>query len=130
MEVPNHPGHAADAPTRRSGDFPLRDVSYHVTATDGKEAVARCKQNVETGVHPVLLVPKRYIEKATIYADIAGIGDRVSVLSIEDFITQNVIEMSTQQQQDFFSTLRAIVDEYNRRLEQVETDMSLKIELF
>jgi len=127
--IPNNPGHAADAQTRRSGDFPLQTVSYHVTATDGKEAVGRCKENVETGVHPILLVPKRYAEKANVYAEIAGIQDRVSILAIEDFITQNIIEMSTHQQQDFFSTLKAIIDEYNRRLEDVETDMSLKIEL-
>jgi hypothetical protein len=127
--IPNNPGHAADAQTRRSGDFPLQAVSYHVTATDGKEAVGRCKENIETGVHPILLVPKRYAEKANVYAEIAGIQDRVSILAIEDFITQNIIELSTHQQQDFFSTLKAIIDEYNRRLEEVETDMSLKIEL-
>jgi hypothetical protein len=127
--IPNNPGHAADAQTRRSGDFPLRSVSYHVTATDGKEAVARCKENVETGVHPILLVPKRYAEKANFHAEIAGIQDRLSILAIEDFITQNIIEMSTNQQQDFFSTLKAIIDKYNHRLEEVETDMSLKIEL-
>ncbi len=81
------------------------------------------------GVHPVLLVPKRYVEKAKVYAEIAGIQNRATILAIEDFITQNIIEMSTQQQQDFFSTLKAIIDEYNRRLEEVETDMSLKIDL-
>ncbi len=127
--IPNNPSHAADAQTKRSGDFPLQNVSYHVTATDGKEAVARCKENVGTGRHPILLVPKRYAEKASLYAEIAGIQARVSILAIEDFITQNIIEMSTHQQQDFFSTLKAIIDEYNRRLEEVETDMSLKIEL-
>jgi hypothetical protein len=127
--IPNNPGHAADAQTRRSGDFPLLSVSYHVTASDGKEAVARCKENLQTGVHPILLVRKRYAEKANFHAEIAGIQDRVSILAIEDFITQNIIEMSTNQQQDFFSTLKAIIDQYNRRLEEVETDMSLKIEL-
>jgi hypothetical protein len=127
--VPNNPGRAADAQTGRSGDFPLKEVSYHVTATDGKEATERCKRNIEVGVHPVLLVPRRYLEKARVRTEIAGIEHRVSILAIEDFITQNIIEMSTNQQQDFFSTLKAIVDEYNRRLEEVETDMSLKIEL-
>lgn len=127
--VPNNPGHAGDTQTGRSGDFPLKDVSYHVTATDGKEATERCKQNIGSGVHPVLVVPRRYLENARVRADVAGIQDRVSILAIEDFMTQNIIEMSTNQQQDFFSTLKAIIDEYNRRLEEVETDMSLKIEL-
>jgi hypothetical protein len=129
ITIPNNPGHAGDAQTGRSGDFPLKDVSYHVTATDGKEATERCKQNIESGVHPVLLVPRRYLEKARARADVVGIEHRVSILAIEDFITQNIIEMSTHQERDFFSTLKAIIDEYNRRLEEVETDMSLKIEL-
>jgi hypothetical protein len=127
--VPNNPGHAGDSQTGRSGDFPLKDVSYHVTATDGKEATERCKQNIAAGVHPVLLVPRRFLENARVRADVAGIQHRTSILAIEDFITQNIIEMSTHQQQDFFSTLKAIIDEYNRRLEEVETDMSLKIEI-
>lgn len=127
--IPNYPSDAGDVQTGRSGDFPLQSISYHVTATDGKEAVERCRQNVSAGVHPVLVLTKRYVDKASVYAEIAGIQNRISILAIEDFITQNIIEMSTQQQRDFFSTLKAIIDEYNRRLEQVETDMSLKIDL-
>jgi hypothetical protein len=127
--IPNNPGHAADSQTGRSGDFPLKDVSYHVTATDGKEATERCKQNIAAGVHPVLLVPRRFLESARVRADVAGIQHRASILAIEDFITQNIIEMSTNEQQDFFCTLKGIIDEYNRRLEEAETDMSLKIEI-
>jgi hypothetical protein len=129
IAIPNHPSHAGDVQTGRSGDFLLQSISYHVTATDGKEAVERCRQNIGAGVHPILLLPKRYVDKAGLYAEIAGIQNRISILAIEDFMTQNIIEMSTQQQRDFFSTLKAIVDEYNRRLEQVETDLSLKIDL-
>ncbi len=127
--IPNHPSHAGDVQTGRSGDFPLQTISYHVTANDGKEAVERCRQNIGAGVHPVLLLPKRYVDKAGLYAEIAGIQNRISILAIEEFMAQNIIEMSTQLQRDFFSTLKAIVDEYNRRLEQVETDLSLKIDL-
>ena len=69
------------------------------------------------------------MENSRVRADVAGIRHRVSILAIEDFITQNIIEMSTCEKQDFFFTLRSIIDVYNRRLEEVETDMSLKIEL-
>jgi hypothetical protein len=129
FQVPNHPGHAANLQTGRTGDFTLNGISYHVTATDGKEAIQRCKQNIETGVHPVLLVPRQYLVRAVVHAENAGIQNRVSVLSIEDFITQNIIELSTGENANFFETLKDIVAEYNRRLEEVETDMSLKIEL-
>jgi hypothetical protein len=77
----------------------------------------------------VLLLPKCYVGKAQVYAELANIQNRISILAIEDFLTQNIIEISTERQEDFFSTLRSIVDEYNERLQQVETDMSLKIEL-
>jgi hypothetical protein len=129
LNVPNYPGHAADLQTKRTGDFTLESVSYHVTATDGKEAILRCKDNIESGVHPVLLVPRQYLDKAQWRAKDEGIFERTSILAIEDFITQNIIELSTERGQDFFKTLQAIIAEYNRRLEEVETDMSLKIEI-
>src|ERR1017187_4686448 len=49
LEIPNYPRHAADAQAKSSDGFPLGRISYHVTATDGKEAIPRCKENVETG---------------------------------------------------------------------------------
>jgi len=127
--VSNQPSHAGDFQTKRSGDFSLNSISHHVTATDGKEAVQRCKDNVESGIHPVLLVPKQFLERAKLQAENVEILERITVLSIEDFVTQNLIEMSTEQAQDFFSVLKDIITEYNRRLEEVETDMSLRIEL-
>jgi Domain of unknown function (DUF4928) len=53
----------------------------------------------------------------------------VLVLNIEDFVSQNVVEMSTEHKRDFFSILEDIIRAYNARLEEAETDMSLKIEL-
>jgi hypothetical protein len=89
----------------------------------------RCKDNLESGVHPVLLVPRKHMANARLRADDEGIGERTSILAIEDFITQNIIELSTERHEDFFKTLQAIINEYNKRLEEVETDMSLKIEI-
>jgi Domain of unknown function (DUF4928) len=127
--ISNQPSHAGDFQTKRSGDFSIDSTSYHITATDGKEAVQRCKENVESGIHPVLLVPKQFLERAKLRAENAEILARITVLSIEDFVVQNLIEMSNAQARDYFSVLQDIIIEYNRRLEEVETDMSLKIEL-
>lgn len=129
LTIPNYPSHAADLQTKRTGDFSLESVTYHVTATDGKEAIPRCKENVESGVHPILLVPRESLVKAYARAEVEGISGRISILSIEDFIVQNIIELSTEHKKDFFSVLKSIIEEYNRRLEEVETDMSLKIEV-
>jgi hypothetical protein len=86
-------------------------------------------ENIEAGVFPVLLVPRQFVLRAAVHAENAGIHDRVSILALEDFIAQNIIELSTGQNADFFAVFKLIVDEYNRRLEETETDMSLRIEL-
>ena len=80
-------------------------------------------------MHPVLLVPRDQTDKARHIAEDQGIANRVTIIAIEDFIALNIIEMSTGQQQEFVNTLKKIVEIYNRRLQEVETDMSLKIEL-
>lgn len=129
IDVPNHPGHAGDAQTGRTGDFNIGTTSYHVTASPGSNVIAKCAENLREGMHPLLLVPREQVERARILADDQGIRDRLTVIAIEDFIAINIIEMSVGDQQQFIDKLRTIVSSYNSRLEAVETDLSLKIEL-
>lgn len=129
VEVPNFPGHAADAQTKRPGDFAIGTTCYHVTATPGRDVVQKCNANLKQGFHPVLLVPRNQVEKARHIAEDQGMEQRMTILGIEDFIALNIIEMSVGEQQAFVDTLKKIVEKYNRRLEEVETDLSLKIDL-
>ena len=128
-KIPNHPGHAGDAQTGRYGDFDVGSNSYHVTANPGKDVIRKCKENVEANRHPVLVVPKEKEAHARSIAEFEGIGNRITILALEDFIGENVIEISIENQRDFFATLREIIEEYNRRVEEAETDMALKIDL-
>jgi len=128
-KIPNHPGHAADKQTGRSGDFEVGSVSYHVTATPGKDVLQKCRSNAEANKHPVLIVPTAQLSRAKILAEEEGIAPRLTLLSLEDFLAQNVIEISTQRRTDFYSTFSDIVSEYNRRIDEAETDMALKIEI-
>jgi hypothetical protein len=77
----------------------------------------------------VLVVPREKEGHARALAEDEGIGSRITILTLEDFIAGNVIEISTEKQTDFFATLKDIVEEYNRRIEEAETDMALKIDL-
>ncbi len=129
VEIPNHPGHAGDVQTNRAGDFTVGSTCYHVTATPGSDVVKKCAANLAARLHPVLLVPRQQAEKSRHIAEDCSIADRVTIIAIEDFIALNIIEMSTGEQQQFVSTLADILKRYNRRLESVETDMSLKIEI-
>lgn len=129
VDVPKHPGHAADVQTRRSGDFDLGKVSYHVTSNPTRDHLQKCKDNAAANRIPVLIVPADKIERARVYADDEGVASRVTILSVEDFVAQNAIEISSEQEVAVFDIMKAIIDEYNRRVLEVEKDNSLTIEI-
>ncbi len=127
--VPNNPGHAGDVQTGRAGDFVLGSTAYHVTAAPGLSVIEKCKGNLAAGLHPFLLVPREQVERSHHLAEAQAISERMTISAIEEFVAQNIIEMSHGDQDTFIEILRAIIVRYNDRLEQVETDLSLKIEI-
>ena len=129
IPIPNYPAHAADAQTERPGDFAVRNIVYHVTGAPGRSVIQKCAENLRQGQHPILLVPQDQEYRASALADDEGVGAQISIVSIEDFLALNIIEISTGEGVDFFHVLRDIVGIYNRRLEQVETDLSLQIDV-
>jgi hypothetical protein len=129
IEISNHPGHAGDAQTGRSGDYTIGTTCFHITAAPSHAVVEKCAKNAQAGLHPVLLVPRDNVAKARHLAEDAAVFERVTILAIEDFIAGNIILLSSGNQQEFFAILQSIIKKYNRRLEEVETDLSLKIDL-
>lgn len=53
----------------------------------------------------------------------------ITIIALEDFVAMNVIELATEENKEFINVLREIIDIYNRRLLEVETDVSLVIEI-
>lgn len=129
IQIPNYPAHAADVQTARSGDFSISKNVYHVTAAPGRSVIQKCASNARSGNHAILLVPQAQEYKAIALAEEDGISDELTIISIEDFIAINIIELATDNDTDFFSVLQDIVKIYNRRLVEVETDLSLQIEV-
>jgi hypothetical protein len=129
IDIPNNPSHAGDLQTRRPGDFIVGSTAYHVTAAPGSAVVEKCAMNLNAGLHPVLLVPREQVDKARHIAEDQGIADRMTIWAIEDFVAVNIIEWSKGEQETFVAVLKSIIAMYNRRLEAVETDLSLKIEI-
>lgn len=127
--IPNHPAHAADVQTDRPGDYTIHNVVYHVTASPSQAVMQKCEANIRTGKRPVLLVPQDKKAAAEAFADLAHIDNQIDVISIEDFVAVNIIEMSVGAKTDFFQILKEIIEIYNKRLSEVETDMSLRIEI-
>lgn len=127
--IANNPGHAGDIQTGRAGDFALGTTVYHVTAAPARAVIEKCGANLAAGLHPVLLVPRNAVTKAIHVAEDAGLDQRITIVAIEDFVALNIVEMSEGRDIEFAKTLKEIVNVYNRRLGEVETDMSLKIEI-
>jgi hypothetical protein len=129
IKVENFPGHAGDVQTGRPGDFQIGRTVYHVTASPTPAVIQKCGENIRADLFPVLLVPGALVTKSKSFAEYAGLEKRLSVIAIEDFIALNIIEMANEAGASFFETLRQIIELYNERVEAVETDMSLRIDL-
>jgi len=129
LDIPNHPAHAGDRQTERAGDFAISQLVYHVTSAPSRDVLQKCVKNVKVGLYPVLLIPHEQENKARILAQDEGIDKELTIISIEDFVALNIIELATEESKDFFSVLKEIVEIYNRRLAEVETDLSLRIEV-
>lgn len=129
VTIPNHPAHAGDRQTSRVGDYEISKLVYHVTATPSRNVIQKCAENIRVGLHPILLVPTEQENKARILAQDEGIDKELSVITIEAFIALNIIELATDENKDFFGVLKEIVEIYNKRLAEVETDLSLQIQV-
>ena len=129
VEIANFPSHAADAVTGRAADFCIGSTCFHVTATPGQNVIRKATSNLSAGLHPILLVPRDQVSKAHHLAEDQAIDSRISIWAIEDFVAANIVEMCAGKQEEFVAKLRAMIERYNRRLKEVETDTSLEIEL-
>lgn len=127
--VPNHPAHAADQQTAREGDFAVSGLVYHVTAIPSRGVLEKCRANLASGKHPVLLIPSEQELKARALAQDEGVDTQLTIASLESFVALNIIELATDEAKDFFTVLQEIVRIYNKRLSEVETDLSLQIEI-
>jgi len=129
IAIPNYPAHAGDRQTARAGDFEISKLVYHVTATPSRNVIQKCAENIRAGLHPILLVPGEQENRARILAQEEEIDQELSIISIEAFVALNIIELATDENKDFFSVLKEIVQIYNKRLVEVETDLSLQIQV-
>jgi Domain of unknown function (DUF4928) len=129
VEISNHPAHAGDQQTGREGDFQISVMVYHVTATPSRNVIQKCAANIKTGKSPILLVPSDQEYRAKALAQDEGIDSHLTIISIESFIALNIIELAAEEGKGFFEILKEILALYNRRLVEVETDLSLMIEV-
>jgi hypothetical protein len=119
----------ADAPGGRAGDFFLGDVAIHVTTSPGEAVVSRCLENLNDGYRPILVTLQRGLPVAEGLSNNVGLGDRIDIFEIEQFVALNLYELGRFGADGRKIAVVELVDRYNEIVEEFETDPSLKIEL-
>lgn len=128
LSVSNESASTADLPTNRPGDFLLGHTAFHVTVAPMPPVFDKCTENVSQGYKPFLLVPDHKLIGARQFAE-QICEQQISVESIESFVSQNIEELSGFDKNSLRITVKDLFLIYNRRVDEVETDKSLMVEL-
>lgn len=118
----------SDAQSGRAGDFFIGDVAVHVTTAPGEAVIGRCHDNINDGFRPIIVTTARGLTAAEVLAENAGLGERIDVFEIEQFVALNLYEMGKFAADGRRVAVGDLVTRYNEIIEEVETDPSLKIE--
>ena len=124
----SHGASVADGPTDRNGDFVINNTVIHCTTMPGALLIEKCKANLRSGCHPVIITIFDRVHTALSLAEDAGLAGRVEVWDIQQFLSANVYERSLFDETKRNSTLSDIVGKYNNIILEAETDPSLRIE--
>lgn len=117
----------ADVQTGREGDFQIKDTAFHVTVSPMEKLMNRCKNNIDQGFRPVVIVPERRVLAAKQLTEVAEISDRVNVIQAESYIGTNIEELATYDSNKIQEGIARLIRRYNQRIEAVELDKSLRI---
>lgn len=128
LRISNEPTSAADAPTNRWGDFSINNTIFHVTVAPMPAVFEKCQQNIDQGLKAYLLVPDSKLAAARELGE-QLCGGLIAVESLESFISQNIEEISTFSNDQLRQNVISLVKIYNDRVDKVEIDKSLMIEL-
>ena len=129
IEIENESYSTADQQLSRPGDFLVGNTVFHVTVAPMDSLIEKCRTNLAQGYRVYILTPSgKPLEMAN---GVAGMVDpeRVTTHSIEGFIAQNIDELSGFDGHKMNSELKHLLTIYNTRIEQVETDKSMMVEI-
>jgi hypothetical protein len=128
IDVSNECASAADIQTHRPGDFLIGNTVFHVTVAPMHPVYLKCQHNISQGYSPFLLIPDKLLIGTRQFADQHCEG-QITVESIESFVSQNIYEISVFTKDNLVTSFKELIHIYNRRVDEVETDKSLMIEL-
>lgn len=111
-----------------AGDFEIGSTAFHVTVAPMPELFEKLKGNLDRGLRVYLLVPRAQVVGAQQNALLIA-GGRVAVEAIESFVATNVDELAEFDGVKLKSGFRSLLDKYNERVEAIELDKSMLIDI-
>lgn len=126
--IRNKRASSSDVQAGYSGDFEIGNTALHVTIAPMPELYNKCRGNLERGLRVYLLVPDAVVFGARQNAGQAATG-RIAVESIESFVATNIDELCEFDGNRLKSGLRRLLETYNTRVDEVEFDKSLLIDI-
>ena len=127
--VAHHPAAEADQAEGRAGDFVVGDVAVHVTTHPGEALLRRCAENLAAGLRPLVVTLPEQAVVAERLAENAGLGERVDVLDVEQFLCSNLLERALFQTANRRARAAELLARYNALVGAHEHDPALRIEL-
>jgi hypothetical protein len=109
-------------------DYIVGDTAFNVTNAPLSFDYGKCKKIHDNGLRAYLLVPNRFINSARFNAE-AIIARKISVRSIESFVSQNLEELSNFSKDRLGDGFYKLIKTYNERVDAVEIDKSMLIEI-
>ena len=128
QSIRNTSASAADEQTAEPGDFKIHDSVFHATVSPNRGHYDKCRVNLDNGLRVFLLVPDAKLA-GTRQSVEADLENRVSVESIESFVSQNIEELSEFSGKKIMGHFVDLLEKYNSRVAEVEANLSLQIEI-
>jgi len=129
IKIRNSSFSTADMQRGEPGDFKVGNVAFHITVAPMSGVYEKCKRNIQEGLRVYLLVPHERLAGAWDLAESHGIQRKMVVQSIESFVSQNLDELSVFSDDRLISGFRRLIETYNERVNAVENDKSLLIDV-
>jgi len=128
LEVRNVSFSTADTQSGEPGDFSIADTVFHVTVAPMLPVYEKCKSNLDQGMRVYLLVPERVVfgTRQNVEGIIPG---RIGVEAIESFAAQNLDELGSFSSAGLRNELLKLLVMYNKRVDAVDLDKSMLIEI-
>jgi hypothetical protein len=118
-----------DASNVRVGHFLVGDAILHTATFVHESLIGICRENLIGGRRPVIVTIRRYLEAAEWIVAEAGLGDRVDVFDIEQFVALGLYHSGSFSADGRRLALKNFVTRYNEIVAEFEPDSSMKIKL-